>query len=865
MASIKYLKRAYSDDKIFELLDEHVALWFKRKYKTFTPPQKYAVKEIHEKRNVLISSPTGSGKTLSAFLAVINELVKKHKLNELDDKIYAIYISPLRALNNDIKRNLLDPIKGIGKTMKEKLPIRVAVRTSDTTQKEKAEMLRKPPHILITTPESLAILLNSPRFSQNFSEVKWLIVDEIHSLVENKRGSHLSLSLERLANRNKEFVRIGLSATVSPLEEVAKFLVGTKRSCNIVDVSYAKETEIEVLTPVDDLIYTPSEVLEGRLYRMLDELIEEHSTTLIFTNTRSGTERVVANLKAMFGDKYVENLAAHHSSLSRRVRLETEENLKLGNFKAVVSSTSLELGIDIGSIDLVVLLGSPKSATRAVQRIGRSGHRLHETSVGNMIALDRDDLVECSVIARNSLERKFEEVRIPKAPLDVLSQHIIGMSLEQVWDEKEAYKLIRQAYPYKDLTYTDYLNVLKYLSGGYEELEVRNVYGKIWYEDGKFGKKGKLIRMIYYTNIGTIPEEAYIKVFTRGNEFIGEIEEGFAERLMKGDIFALGGKTYVYLYSRGNRVVVEPAMDKRPTIPSWYSEMLPLSYNLALDMEEFKAKIAADLTEVKLGRKEKSEILEELMNSYHLDEKGARAVLNYIEEQLSYSTVPNKDKLVVEEYLDVDEGLKHYIFHTLIGRKANEVLGRVFAYFIGREKGMNLQVTISDYGFVLSVPRWRRIPDEVISKVFETSDDELVEGLKASIEGSEILRRRFRHVAARGFLILRQYKDKRMSANRQQISADSLLKFLLMYQRDFPLIKETYNEVLYEAMHIDEALDYMKRLNTRILEVKRNLDVPSPFAFNLLASGARDVVMLEDRRAFIRRLHKQLMEKIRGG
>ncbi len=863
MGSVKYLKKAYKDEEIFKLLDEHVALWFRRKYKSFTPPQKYAVKEIHEKKNVLISSPTGSGKTLSAFLAVLNELLKKHKEGQLDNKIYCIYISPLRALNNDIKRNLLDPIKGIGKVMKEKLPIRVGVRTSDTTAKEKAEMLRKPPHILITTPESLAILLNSPKFSLHFKEVQWVIVDEIHSLVENKRGSHLSLSLERLAHRNQEFVRIGLSATISPLEEVAKFLAGEGRDCAIVDVNYVKQTEIEVLTPVRDLIYTPTPVLDRKLYQLLDELIEEHDTTLIFTNTRSGTERVVANLKAMFGKKYIENLAAHHSSLSRRIRLDTEEKLKRGEFKAVVSSTSLELGIDIGSIDLVVLLGSPKSAVRALQRIGRSGHRLHETSKSCMIGLDRDDVVECSVIARNALERRFGKVRIPKAPLDVLSQHIVGMAIEQVWDVFDAYELVKRAYPYRELSFESFKRVIEYLSGAYEELEVRNIYAKIWYEDGKFGRRGKMIRAIYYMNVGTIPEEAYIKVFTRNKEFIGEIEEAFAERLIKGDIFALGGKTYEFLYSRGNSIVVEPAYERKPTIPAWYSEMLPLDYNLALDIEAFREDIAKKLRQAEMKEVDEEVVEKELMETYKLDEKGSSAVISYIKEQDAYSIVPGKEHFLVEEYLDIEESLKHYIFHTLAGRKANEVLARIFAYVVGKDKGINVRVSVSDYGFVLSMPRWRTLKEEDIKKIFEYSEDELASALRKSIEGSEILRRRFRHVAARGFLILKRYGKKTMSANRQQISADSLLKFLLMYMRNFPLIEETYREVLYDAMHIDEAFDYLKKLGTRVFVMKKGLAVLSPFAFNLLASGATDVVMLQDRRTFVKELHRKLMEEMR--
>ncbi|RLF79320.1 helicase, partial [Thermococci archaeon] len=376
---IRFASREYSDEEIYAILDKPIGEWFKRRFGRFTPPQRYAVVEIHKGENVLISSPTGSGKTLSAFLAAINELVLLGKEGKLKDQIYILYVSPLRALNNDIRRNLEEPLSEIREVYKElgyELPeIRVAVRTSDTSSYEKQKMIKKPPHILITTPESLAIALNAPKFSQRLKTVKYVIIDEVHALAENKRGTHLTLSLERLQNLAGDFVRIGLSATIHPLEEVAKFVFGfnddgTPRSGLIVDISFAKQTEIKVESVVEDLIYAPANELSEALYKRLDDLIEQHRTTLIFTNTRSGAERVAYHLKKKF-PKYAELIEAHHSSLSRDVRLEVEEKLKRGELKAVISSTSLELGIDIGAIDLVVLIGSPKSVNRALQRIGR--------------------------------------------------------------------------------------------------------------------------------------------------------------------------------------------------------------------------------------------------------------------------------------------------------------------------------------------------------------------------------------------------------------------------------------------------------------------------------------------------------------
>ena len=434
---IKHLTKPFTGSEIDAILDSDVKSWFYSKFKDYTPAQKYALKEIHDGKNVLISSPTGSGKTLSAFLAVINELVGLSKNGTLEDRVYALYISPLKALNNDIRVNLQEPLDEIAALVERSNPdqqeIRVGVRTGDTTVAERVKQAAKPPHIFITTPESLAILLNSPKMAESLRKVKWVILDEVHSLAENKRGTHLMLSLERLQySMPHELVRIGLSATIHPLEEVAQFLAGTERDCLVADVNYVKQVDIEVLSPVPDLIYTPHEEVQRELYKLLDKLIQSHKTTLVFTNTRSGTERVVYNLKKSFPEKYTDDsIGAHHSSLSKTERLEVEEKLKQGKMKVVVCSTSLELGIDIGFIDLVILLTSPKSVARCLQRIGRSGHKLHEKSKGVLVVMDRDDLVECVVMAHAARQRLLDRVKVPRNCLDVLSQHVIGMSLER--------------------------------------------------------------------------------------------------------------------------------------------------------------------------------------------------------------------------------------------------------------------------------------------------------------------------------------------------------------------------------------------------------------------------------------------------
>jgi len=402
-------EKKYEDKDIHKILHPWVRQWFNSQFETFTESQRMALMDIHQGSNLLVSSPTGSGKTLTAFLSLISQLTYMSEMDMLEDKVYCIYISPLKALDNDIEKNLEEPLKGIEKIAGKELGIRKAVRTGDTSNYERSKMLKKPPHILITTPETLSILLVAPKFREKLQGVRYVIVDEIHSLADNKRGVHMSLTLERLQNIAGNFTRIGLSATVHPLEKMAEFLVGYEngnpRPCKIVDVNYLKKLDIKVLCPVEYIVEADPEETNDAMYDMLYSLIMEHKTTLIFTNTRSGTESVVFNLKRRFPEDFNEtNIMAHHSSLSRELRLETENKLKDGELKVVVSSTSLELGIDIGYIDLVILVSSPKSVSRALQRIGRSGHRLHDKSKGRIIVVDRDDLVECSLILKNALK-----------------------------------------------------------------------------------------------------------------------------------------------------------------------------------------------------------------------------------------------------------------------------------------------------------------------------------------------------------------------------------------------------------------------------------------------------------------------------
>ncbi len=1400
---ITFVEKEYSDEEIFSLLRPYIVEWFRSKYSTFTPPQRKAIPEIKKGNNVLISSPTGTGKTLAAFLGILDELFRLAEEGKLEDKVYVVYVSPLRALNNDMKRNLIGPLSEIEEFCEKlgygRLKIRVAVRTSDTSPYEKQKMLKEPPHILITTPESFAIALVAPRFRKLLKDVKWVIVDEIHELCSSKRGVHLSLSIERLEHYvGRPLIRIGLSATIAPLIEVAKFLVGydsngRPRKCRIVDARFAKPISIKVISPLKDIVYATAEEINEAIYSTLVEIIRNHRTALVFTNTRSATERVVYKLRKIFktnGILDADLVEAHHSSLSRDIRLSVEEKLKKGLLKAVVCvspesmvlttngwrkivniqkensiycldfkdlklkqssfnevlirdyqgkgyfietslgynikctpdhkflvlkdsnllwknaeelkigdyvaivrrintylkdkceelsvlsflpedaylelnktflsklkgrilekygsvrnvalkvgsnprtlneylngripfkygvlrrvlnllddveitlkdimyirankrkhlikpfkfdsdfmrflgfwmaegswyngglsvfssdfkmlskykdlvvkifginpkftktssgiygliipstillkvfekivkttkhkskngvfpdfihkackeaiiqflsgyfdgngylevkngkiysvgfvtfnksyaeglhklllrigivsslrrkeydnifhiknrtirkqgtcytiailggeylrkfkeiidpwrsnlkhiknitgggysnrdiipnisallkeireklglskyfirkvtgynlhrveqglrnisrrnllklvkiykeqaslkkhneilhkviflemlalgdvffdkivkknvvnlskvcslvntsmgnyivngfickncSTSLELGIDIGYIDVVALLSSPKSVSRLLQRVGRSGHKLRNLSKGILIVVDRDDLVECTVLAKAALERKIDNVRIPKNALDVLAQHIVGMALERKWKVKEAYELVRRSYNYHDLSFGDFMSVLKYLAGAYEELRSMKVYAKIWLdeEEGVFGRRGRgKTRMIYYMNSGTIPDEAKITVITDKGRYLGTIDEQFLQILVPGDVFVLGGRTYKFVRSYGSLVLVKEVEGERPTVPSWFSEMLPLSFDSALLVGKFRRTIAKMIDE----NENYSKIIEYIVDAYKVERKDAESIYKYILEEYLFTggIVPGNDLILIEVY---DEPYRrNIIFHTLYGRRVNDALSRAYGYILSKMISENVKITITDNGFVLTIPLRNVKIEDLLSKV---SSRNIINILKEALKNTELLKRRFRHCAKRAFMILKRYMSSERSVHRLQLNAQNLLKIVENYE-NFPVLKETYREILEDFMDVKNAIKVLRGIEEGRIKVKviGPREVPSPFAHNMLLQGYSDVVLMEDRRTMLLKLHRKVME-----
>ena len=862
------------DSEILSLLKPYVADWFVNKFGEFTEPQRQAIPLIKRGAHVLISSPTGTGKTLAAFLSILDELFGLAENSMLEDKVYAVYVSPLRALNNDMRRNLEEPLREIRELYKQRYgrelqEIRVAVRTGDTPSSERQQMLKKPPHILITTPESLSIILVAPKFRYHLTGTKWVIVDEIHELAGSKRGASLSLLLERLEwLAGREIQRIGLSATIAPLEEIARFLGGyyddgRPRPVEIVDARFYKPVDIKVIVPKMSLIYAGTDELNEAIYKAIIELVQKHRATLVFTNTRSATERVVFKLKKLMEKNSLINMdeiEAHHGSLSREIRLDVEKKLKEGKLRVVVSSTSLELGIDIGYIDLVILLSSPKSVSRLLQRVGRAGHRIREVSKGRIIVVDRDDLVECAVLADAAMKRLIDRTKIPRNPLDVLAQNIIGMSLEQKWSVDDAYRLVRRSYVFHTLSKEDFLSVLRFLGGVDGGLEEYRVYSKIWFDEheGVFGRK-RGMRTIFYLNQGMIPDEAKMHVFLKGSrKYLGDLEEEFVAILAPGDIFVLGGKTYRFIKTEGSRVYVESAEGQRPTVPSWFSEMLPLSFDSALLVGRTRRWIADMIRE----GASREELVKQVAKKLSLQEHAARELVEYIWEQYVFTSgIVASDKLLHIEIYD-DPRARNVIFHSLFGRRTNDALSRAYAAVLSEELSVPVRVSISDNAFMLTVPGRPEIPmDSLLAKVTSKSIREVLE---KALMNTELMKRKFRHCAQRSFMILRNYRGWERSPHRLQLSAQTILE-ALRDRRDHPVVRETLREILEDHMDIESAIKVLRWIETGEVEVQITgpSRIPSPFAHHIIAIGYQDVVLMEDRRKLIMELHKRVLEMLK--
>ncbi|MFB6122907.1 MAG: ATP-dependent helicase [Haloferacaceae archaeon] len=849
----------------------------------FTPPQREAIPHIRDGRNALVCAPTGSGKTLAAFTAILDDLFRRERAAGLDNSVYCLYLSPLKSLANDVHRNLETPLDGIAARLDdrgESTTIRHAIRHGDTDDAARRRMLGETPHILNTTPETLAILLDSPKFREKLRTVDYVVVDEIHGLATDKRGTHLSVSLERLeALADGSPTRVGCSATVEPLSTMADFLVGRAtpggdaRDCEVVDARSVRDFDLRLECPAADLVETPRETIQERFYDRLDELVGSHTNTLVFTNSRSGAERVLQALRERF-DYDESDSACHHGSLSTSRRQDVEERLKSGALDVVTTSTSLELGVDMPHVDLVVQVGSPKSVASLLQRVGRAGHRVGRTVEGRVFALDADELVECAVMLRKAKDGFVDRVFVPENAMDVAAQHVYGMAIEGPRAEAEIRAVVRRAYPYREFTDADFESLFRYLTADYEGLEANDVYPKVWRDENDppggdhhypdfdageplVGKRGRLARAIYMTNVGTIPDSFTCDVFVRGaDEWVGELDEAYLDTLGPGDVFALGGDRFAFRYRRGSNVYADRT-DARPTVPTWRSERLPLSYDLGREILAFQRDLLARLESG--GRP----AVRDWLRAFPVDENAVRAIARTYDSQVAFAgpeSVSTPGRIAVEVERDRDAYHRRYYVHTVYGRRFNDGLSRLLAFHCGAQASADVQVAVADEGFVLSMPLNRKVD---LAGVLRGLDPDAVRAdLRAALDGTDLLERYFRIDATRALMVLKRYKGHEKSAAKQQVQSEMLLS-LARDLDDFAVLEETYREILEDKLHVDRIEDVLSAVEAGDVDVaSRTVETPSPRAWGLATLADSDAALADAERELLCSLRERVEARL---
>lgn len=886
--------------------------WFGRKFDRPTPAQVAAWPLIRAGRSVLIVSPTGTGKTFAAFFEVLHRLAQDHAAGTLREGIHCLYVSPLRALSYDLEKNLSGPLREI---YGDHPPIRVGLRSGDTETKERESQFTHPPHILLTTPESIALLLSQPKWQPHLASVRWVIVDEIHALTENKRGAHLTLSLERLdslraVNGGPPLQRIGLSATVSPLTEVASFLTGTQGQCEIVDVSTTKQIDLRLYTPLRGNPYPMAGFSGARMTRALGKLIQKFRTTLVFTNTRSGAEATTYWLKESLPG-LADQIECHHASLDRDLRLEVEDRLKRGELRAVVCSTSLEMGIDIGTIDLVVMLSTPKGVSKALQRTGRAGHSIHEISRGLLMATNVNDLVECCATARLARRGHLDLVRIPQAPLDVLAQHLLSLGCLGEVSCDDAFALVRRAYPYRELSRADFDDVLDYLAGGGKALrqQYAEVFGKILIDAarGVYEARAGAVRRDFLQNIGTILNEGVVRIVLRHTQ-LGTVEEGFISQLRPGDVFMLAGRAL-----RLERVGVMEASVVRadgalPTIPRWGANKMPLSNRVGREIVAFRGELRARLEAMDFNQS--PSLIPWIAERLECEEPNAAIIFRIHAAQYQASEIPTADFLLVEELVGEPElpaetrlkpvktartagrdaapqgefrlaGLRvaselpspppapaltkprHYFFHSLIGRAANDALARVIALRLSRLRGGNAVSTPDDYGFVLTVSDEQRLTAAELPGLF--SPENFFAELDEALSRSSMLKYHFRSAAQTGLMVYRNYFGESKSARKLQWSAEVIFNVLAQYEPDHVLLREARRDTMHTILDAEGAAAFLADLKThrKPIRLRPVSDVP-PLSFGMYATKIKEALMVEDPRETLERLYHQWWTRLGG-
>jgi ATP-dependent Lhr-like helicase len=808
--------------------------WFEAAFGEPTRPQREGWPAIASGADTLIVAPTGSGKTLAAFLWALDHLHRLALAQRLEDRVYVVYVSPLRALNNDIEKNLREPLAGIRAAAALdglRLPdVRVAVRTSDTLAAQRQAMTRRPPHVLITTPESLYILLTAERFRPALAQARFVIVDEVHALMGSKRGAHLALSLERLqalaeaAPGGGRPQRIGCSATVRPVEEARAFLTGaTGGEAIVVDAGFSRDYDLEVTAPVDDFLTSPSDTIWDAALQQIAELVEAHRTTLVFAQSRRAAERLARDLDDRIGGGRV---AAHHGSLSRRARLEAEGRLKAGELKALVATSSLELGIDVGAIDLVVQVQSPRNIAAALQRVGRAGHQLSRVSKGRIVVTKGEELMEAAAVARSIRERTLDRVAMPAAPLDVLAQQIVAAVAAESIDVDTLHARFSRAAPYRSLARDDFVSVVRALADPLPA-EVKGVAPRILWDrvnDRLHARRGS--RFLALTSGGTIPDAGLYDVFVADTDLkVGTLDEEFVTESLPGDVFLLGSNAWRILKVRANRVLVEDAQGMSPTIPFWKGEHPSRSWDLGLAVGRLRHDAAERLDAPDFAAWAAAEC--------GLDPRAAAAMRAWLAKAGEVlDGVPDDRGIVVESFSD-EMGGRHVMIHSVFGMRVNGAWGMALREKMRGLFGLVAEASHVDDGILLSFAPGQ-VPPSPARLVTLVAPEEVDGLLGRALIGSPLFATRFRQAAVRALFIPRTRGGERVPAYLLRLKADALME-AVGGQAEFPVVAETLRECFTDALDVPRLTRLLERLHDGEMWT-RHVDaaLPSPFVYPLL-------------------------------
>lgn len=838
-----------------------VAGWFSRSFPAPTPAQAAAWPLVRAGRSTLVAAPTGSGKTLTAFLAAIDALVQQGQTEGgLVDGTQVLYVSPLKALSNDIHINLEQPLAGIGAELQRlglpPVDIRTAVRTGDTPQAERNAMRKRVPHILVTTPESLYVLLGSESGRQMLRDVRSVIVDEIHAIAGNKRGSHLALSLERLeALCERPLVRVGLSATQKPIDAVARFLVGTERPCEIVDIGHGRARDLALEVPPVPLEAVMSNDAWALVYDRLAALAGEHRTTLVFVNTRRMAERTTRHLAERLGGAVV---AAHHGSLAREQRLTAEQKLKRGELRVLVATASLELGIDIGDVELVCQLGSPRSIAAFLQRVGRAGHQVAGVSKGRLFPSSRDDLIECAALLDAVRRGELDTLRIPPAPLDVLAQQIVAEVSSREWQEDALLALLRRAMPYAVLDDATYQALLRMLAEGYTTRH--GARGAYLHRDlatrSLRGRRGG--RLTALTSGGTIADNSDYAVLLEPQGLnIGTVNEDFAVESLAGDVFQLGNTSYRILKIEAGRVRVEDAQGMPPSIPFWLGEAPGRSDELSFAVARLRGEIDQRLASAESQAAERLQpVIDWLADTPGIPREAAQQIVEYLSRARSaLGALPTQRRLIMERFFD-ESGGTQLVIHSPYGSRINRAWGLALRKRFCRTFNFELQAAATEDAIILSLSTSHSFALDEVWRYLHSASAEQV--LIQALLDAPLFGVRWRWIATTALALPRMAGGRKVAPQLQRMKSEDLLATVFPDQvaclenivgereiPDHPLVRQTLDDCLHEAMDSEGWLALLRRMESGEVELlTRDLPAPSPLAMEIL--GARPYAFLDD-------------------